>query len=150
MRMRPAIPFANGMKNSKIEAVPRRRPQPRWFWSRVAAVGNLSDEAGEVAAAVALLPRTRSAPEDIVRFLLDLDARYHRYLHQDEYGPTRADRSAALMGLKRALDTLTRLSQLPPRLEHLLVSRLSEVVLSPDAPKRTSALPLNGNANLWN
>jgi len=85
MRMRPAIPFANGMKNSKIEAVPRRRPKPRRFWSGVAPIGTLSDEGGKVAAAVALLPRTRSAPEDIVQSLLDLGSRYHRYLHQDAH-----------------------------------------------------------------
>jgi hypothetical protein len=141
--MRPAIPFANGMKNSKIEAVPRRRPKPRRFWSGVAPIGTLSDEGGKVAAAVALLPRTRSAPEDIVQSLLDLGSRYHRYLHQDEYGPTRADRSAALVALKKSLDTLARrLSKLAPRLEHLLVAQLSEVDLSPGAPQEDEFISL--------
>jgi hypothetical protein len=122
--------------NSKVNVFRRRRPQPRSFWSGVAALVDLGDDAGEVAAAVALLPRTRSAPRDIVQFLLDLGARYHRYLHQDEYGPTRADRGAALAALKKALDTLTRrLSKLPPRPAHLLVSRLSELNLSSDAPQ---------------
>jgi hypothetical protein len=122
------------MRNSDLKLDSRRRPPPRRFWSGVAALGNLRDEGGAVARAVAMLPKTRAAPEDIVQFLLDLGARYHRYLHQDEYGPTRADRSAALVMLKKALDTLARhLSKLPPRLEHLLVSRLSE--LSSDSPQ---------------
>jgi hypothetical protein len=135
MRIRPGFHFCMGMKNSDVKAGRRRRPQPRSFWSGAAPIEKLSDERGEVASAVALLPRTCSPPEDIVQSLLDLGARYHRYLHQDEYGPARADRGAALVSFKKALDTLARrLSKFPPDLEQLLVSRLSEATRSPDAP----------------
>jgi hypothetical protein len=124
------------MNSSDVKADRRRRGQSRPFWSGAAPLGKLSDERGEVASAVAMLPKTRSAPGDIVQTLLHLGSRYHRYLHQDEYGPTRADRSAALLELKKALDTLARrLSKLPTRLKQLLASRLSELNPSLAAPQ---------------
>jgi hypothetical protein len=55
--------------------------------------------------------------------LRDLAARFHRYLHQDEFGPTRAERMAALRLLLDQIDLLvSRLNGLP----HDLRVRLSE------------------------
>jgi len=38
--------------------------------------------------------------------LRDLGGRYHRYLHRDEFGPTRAERIAALRSVLDQLDLL--------------------------------------------
>jgi hypothetical protein len=56
-----------------------------------------------------LLPRQSSSREQPVGKLLALGGRYHRYLHQDEFGPTRAERSAALRSFSTSLDALLRL-----------------------------------------
>ena len=64
--------------------------------------------------------------------LRDLGGRYHRYLHQDEFGPTRAERMAALRSLLKQLDLLSsRLYGLPGylrlRLSKQLASRCGSV-----------------------
>ncbi len=55
----------------------------------------------------ALLPGHHSPIEQIVLSLRDLGGRYHRYLHQDELGPTRAERMAALRLLLDQSDLLS-------------------------------------------
>ena len=47
------------------------------------------------------LPDHRSPIEEIVVALRDLGGRYQRYVHQDEFGPTRAERMAALRPASR-------------------------------------------------
>ena len=72
-----------------------------------------------------LLPGHRSPIEQIVLELRDLGGRYHRYLHQDEFGPTRAERMAALRSLLDQLDLLmSRLKGLPRYLRLRLSRRL--------------------------
>jgi hypothetical protein len=80
----------------------------------------------------ALLPGHHSPIEQIVLELRDLGGRYHRYLHQDELGPTRAERMAALRSLLKQLDLLSsRLYGLPGylrlRLSKQLASRCGSV-----------------------
>src|SRR5262249_48521057 len=43
-----------------------------------------------------MLPVKRSSPQRLASEISALGARYHRYLHQDEFGPTRAECMAAL------------------------------------------------------
>jgi|SRR5579863_4706934 len=122
------------MAHRSIGDVQRRRPEPRWGWSGVTAGCRLDPNGARVAAAVALLPKTRTEPEDIVQRLFELGARYHGNLHQDEFGPARAARSAALRVVEKALDILLRrLAKLPQRFESLVRLRLAEADMSADA-----------------
>jgi hypothetical protein len=96
----------------------RRRgtARPRWGWSgaapRTAAQLSASDIDLET-----LLPDHQSPIEQIALALCDLGSRYHRYLHQVELGPTRAERIAALRSLLDQLDLLlSQLNGLPERL----------------------------------
>jgi cell fate (sporulation/competence/biofilm development) regulator YlbF (YheA/YmcA/DUF963 family) len=80
----------------------------------------------------ALLPGHHSPIEQVVFELRDLGGRYHRYLHEDEFGPTRAERMAALRSLLKQLDLLSsRLYGLPGylrlRLSKQLASRCGSV-----------------------
>jgi hypothetical protein len=68
-----------------------------------------------------LLPRRRSSIDDIVAELHAIGGRHHRNLHQDEFGPTRAERMQALRDLVARLDVLSSwLEALPPQLRLLL------------------------------
>src|SRR6266542_4240417 len=91
--------------------------QPRWGWSGVAEIAE-PQRVDEILMSVASsLPSHRSPLKQIAEELLALGARYHRYLHQDEFGPSRAQRMAALRVLLDYLDLLlSRLFSLP---EHL-------------------------------
>jgi hypothetical protein len=58
---------------------------------------------------VKLLPIQLVGSEEITTTILALGAKYHRYLHQDEFGPTRAERMSALrmvLGQLEQLDSL--------------------------------------------
>jgi hypothetical protein len=57
---------------------------------------------------VATLPVKQSADDQILAFLVDLRARFRRWLHQDEFGPTRRQQTAGLRALKKSLQTLQR------------------------------------------
>jgi hypothetical protein len=96
----------------------RRRgtAQPRWGWSGAAqltaaylSTSNINLET--------LLPGHQNPIEQIALALCDLGDRYHRYLHQVELGPTRAERMAALRSLLDQLNLLlSQLNGLPERL----------------------------------
>jgi hypothetical protein len=70
--------------------------------------------------------------------LRDLGGKYHRYLHQDEFGPSRAERMAALRALSAQIHLLSsRLVGLPTHLRlglrrHLAQSATPEVLLELD------------------
>ena len=60
------------------------------------------------------MPARQSSVDRLVAEILAIGAAYHRYLHQDEFGPTRAERMQALRellikvdGLVRQMDTLS-------------------------------------------
>jgi hypothetical protein len=62
----------------------------------------------------------------MVAELLDLGAKYHRYLRQDEFGPTRAARMAALRQLLEQITGISsKLNGLPEHLRSQLDLRLS-------------------------
>ena len=43
-----------------------------------------------------MLPATKSSRADVVAQLVDLRARFHGWLHQDEFGPRRGEQTATL------------------------------------------------------
>ena len=82
---------------------------------------------GELRRVAGLLPSRQSSIENIVAELLAIGGRYHRNLHQDEFGPTRAERMQALRDLLVRLGVLSsRLEALPPQLQSLLSERFLE------------------------
>ena len=83
----------------------RGASEPRLGWSGVAPVTAAQLSASDLDLG-GLLPSHRSPIEEIVLELRDLGGRYHRYLHQDEFGPTRAERIAALRSVLDQLDLL--------------------------------------------
>jgi len=69
---------------------------PRWDWSGVDKV-RVPEVCGETFQKIyEMLLVRRSPPQQIASDSSALGARYHRYLHQDEFGPTRAECMAAL------------------------------------------------------
>jgi hypothetical protein len=69
--------------------------QPRWGWSGVSKLIRRDQEL-HVEHLVAMLPATKSSRADVVAQLVDLRARFHGWLHQDEFGPRRGEQTAAL------------------------------------------------------
>src|SRR5260370_38317343 len=84
------------------------RAAPRRRWSGVAALTAVELSASDIDLRD-LLPSHHSPIAQIVLALRDLGEKYHRYLHQDELGPTRAERMAALRLLLGRLDLLLSL-----------------------------------------
>ena len=108
----------------------RGTAQPRSGWSGVAPLTTAQLSASDIDLE-ALLPGHHSPIEQIVLELRDLGGRYHRYLHQDECGPTRAERMAALRPLLDQLDLLlSRLIGLPRYLRLRLAEQLASTCRS--------------------
>jgi hypothetical protein len=80
--------------------------KPRWSWSGADTL-SFSEQTKDLEQLVATLPVKRSANDQIF-FLIDLRARFRRWLHQDEFGPTRRQQIAGLRALKKSLQTLQR------------------------------------------
>ncbi len=101
---------------------------PRWGWSGAAPhVSPVEHEQRLSSIVVDLLPRRQSPVYSLVGELLALGARYARYLHQDEFGPTRAEQIAALRQILDHLALLCcNLRCLPTRLRVALGSRLAQ------------------------
>jgi hypothetical protein len=82
---------------------------PRWDWSGVDQLITPAISDGDMARIVESLPACRSTPEEIKSKIQALGARYHRYLHQDEFGPTRAERMSALRAMHTCVELLDSL-----------------------------------------
>jgi hypothetical protein len=82
---------------------------PRWDWSGVDQLITPTISDGDMARIVESLPACRSTPEEIKSKIQALGARYHRYLHQDEFGPTRAERMSALRAMQTCVELLDSL-----------------------------------------
>jgi hypothetical protein len=93
----------------------------RWGFDGVAQIVAPQWAEAELQAIACLLPERLASVETIVAELLDIGGRYHRNLHQDEFGPTRAERMAALREILDRLDKLlARLGALPSGLQSAL------------------------------
>jgi hypothetical protein len=82
---------------------------PRWDWSGVDQLITPTISDGDMARIVESLPACRSTPEEIKSKIQALGARYHRYLHQDEFDPTRAERMSALRAMHTCVELLDSL-----------------------------------------
>jgi hypothetical protein len=115
----------------------RGTAEPRWGWSGPAQVIPPKLSPADIARVRATLPR-RIPIRQIIVELRELGGRFHRRLHQDEFGPSRAESMAALRALADRFDVLTlSLSELPtpPRLwlcEQLAVTASPSVLLDMD------------------
>ena len=77
---------------------------------------------------VAMLPAKRAGDDEIAAYLVELRAHFQRWLHQDEFGPTRGRQTKALRALMKSLTILQRrlikgTSELKGRFEATLRSR---------------------------
>src|SRR6516162_3289899 len=84
----------------------RLQTKPCWWWSGVETL-HFSEQTS-LRPLLAMLPAKQSSDDQILAFLVDLRARFQRWLHQDEFGPTRRQQTAALRALKKSLQTLLR------------------------------------------
>jgi hypothetical protein len=67
-----------------------------------------SDEESLLRPLVAMLPRTESRPAAVLASLIELRAYFHGWLHQDEFGPSRAEQTAALRRLLKSVGGLCK------------------------------------------
>jgi hypothetical protein len=84
----------------------RLQTKPCWSWSGAETL-NFSEQAN-LRPLMAMLPAKQSSDDLILALLVDLRARFQRWLHQDEFGPTRRQQTAALRALKKSIQTLQR------------------------------------------
>jgi hypothetical protein len=112
--------------------------EPRWGWSGVAQIVPPQLSRAEIERLLSLLPAHRTPIKRITMELRELGGKYHRYLHQDEFGPSRAERVAALRVVRAQLHVLSsRLVGLPTDLRlglcrHLAQSATREVLFEMD------------------
>jgi hypothetical protein len=111
----------------QVERIQKNAASPRWGWSGVREIVPPLWSEAELRRVAGLLPSHQSSIDNIVAELLAIGGRYHRNLHQDEFGPTRAERMQALRDLLVHLGVLSsRLEALPPQLQLLLSERFLE------------------------
>ena len=109
------------MGRQQIERIQKNAASPRWGWSGVREIVPPLWSEAELRRVAGLLPSRQTSIENIVAELHFIGGRYHRNLHQDEFGPTRAERMQALRDLLVRLGVLSsRLEGLPPQLRLLL------------------------------
>jgi hypothetical protein len=84
--------------------------QPRWGWSGVSKLTRRNQES-LVGGLVAMLPATKSSRAEVVAQLVELRARLHGWLHQDEFGPRRGEQTAALRAHIKLVRELCQLLQ---------------------------------------
>jgi hypothetical protein len=110
-----------GMNENQVKESQGNATSPRWGWSGACEIVPPLWAEAELRRVICLLPSRQSSIEDIVAELQAIGGRYHRYLHQDEFGPTRAERMQALRDLLVPLGVLSsRLESLSPQLGLLL------------------------------
>jgi hypothetical protein len=80
--------------------------KPCWNWTGVEALNFQGHD--RLYELVAMLPSRRSTDSEITTYLVDLHARFQRWLHQDEFGPSRRQQTAALRSLIRLLQKLEK------------------------------------------
>lgn len=109
------------MGEHQLERTQKNAARPRWGWSGVREIVSPLWSDAELRRVAGQLPSRQSSIENIVAELHLIGGRYHRNLHQDEFGPTRAERMQALRDLLVRLGVLLSRLEAPPQLR-LLVS----------------------------
>jgi hypothetical protein len=87
--------------------------QPRRGWSGVSKLPR-PDQKSHLRQLVATLPQTKSGDAAVLACLADLRARFHGWLHQDEFGPSRGEQTAALRQLIKSIGKLCELLKKGP------------------------------------
>jgi hypothetical protein len=82
--------------------------QPRWGWSGVSRLGQ-PDQESNLQQLIAVLPKAKSGDAAVLNYLLELRGRFHGWLHQDEFGPSRGEQTAALRHLLKTVAKLCKL-----------------------------------------
>jgi hypothetical protein len=82
--------------------------QPRWGWSGVSRLDQ-PDQESNLQQLTAMLPAKKSSDAAVLAYLVELRGRFHGWLHQDEFGPSRAEQTAALRALLKTVGTLCKL-----------------------------------------
>src|SRR5437867_2258942 len=94
---------------------PRSTATPRWGWSGVGVLSTPSLPDDQLTQIIELLPIKLLTRDEIKTKILNLGTRYHRYLHEDEFGPTRAEQMSALRLVLAQLEQLDSLILGPPQ-----------------------------------
>jgi hypothetical protein len=102
------------MKAGRQPGILGRRPmrasekqKPRWFWTGVMPLDGMEDDS-RLRELVAMLPARKSSDREILAYLVDLRARFPRWMHQDEFGPDRGEQTAALRALMESCRALQK------------------------------------------
>ena len=90
-----------------VSAKPMLQAKPRWSWTGVAELV-FSGRDSRLHDLVTLLPARRSTIEQAVAYLVHLGAHFQKWLHQDEFGPSRGQQTAALRALMKSLWSLQK------------------------------------------
>ena len=83
------------------------KQKPRWYWSGVMPLDGMEDDS-RLRELVAMLPARKSSDREILTYLVDLRARFLRWMHQDEFGPDRGEQTAALRALMKSCRALQK------------------------------------------
>jgi hypothetical protein len=81
--------------------------EPPWNWTGVDVL-NFKDEDARLRELVAVFPSKRSSDDEIAAYLVDLGAHFRRWLHQDEFGPDRRQRTATIRALMKSIQRLEK------------------------------------------
>ena len=101
------------MISAPTKSAKSRAAQPRWGWSGVSKLTR-RDQEWHVEHLAAMLPATKSSRAEVVAQLVELRARFHGWLHQDEFGPRRGEQTAALRAHIKLVRELCQLLQKGP------------------------------------
>jgi uncharacterized membrane protein len=83
------------------------KQKPPWFWTGVMPLDGMEDDS-RLRELVAMLPARKSSDRAILTYLVDLHARFPRWMHQDEFGPDRGEQTAALRALMKSCRALQK------------------------------------------
>jgi hypothetical protein len=85
-----------------------RADQLRWGWSGVSKLERRNGEL-RLQHLVAMLPKKQSGDAAVLAHFIEFRARFDGWLHQDEFGPSRGEQTAALRALRRSVRELLKL-----------------------------------------
>jgi hypothetical protein len=115
------------MRSKALDRVKKIVRGPPWGWSGVFPIVIGGRSKANLRSIARLLPRRKSSRESVVASLQMIRALFHRRLHQDEFGPTRADRAGLLRQIIEQLGALrSQLEGLPAPLRLQFSALLSE------------------------
>jgi hypothetical protein len=98
------------MVSAPTKSAKSRPARPRWGWSGVSELKR-PDQESHLQQLVAMLPTMKSGDAQVLAQLAELRARFHGWLHQDEFGPRRSEQTAALQAHIKLVRKLCQLLQ---------------------------------------